>query len=674
MSGGSREMIKRSESGGGGEGGGGHGSLADKIPDLIMQGAGATAIKSVIVYDLTTRVVPMVVGGIVRWIGRRLENRAKRMCKRVLAAGVGDEKKRQKTAVMVLERRFGCDQASSGNGSDMFDAVLSIATDVVDARVIRRTAKGVFVIDTCDEIRFGSDVYFKKLQIKEVDGELEQMSIQVYSFGRNIVELRTYLNNLEADYVKTKGNQLGRQLYYFDEVPVTPPLRMEGLGAGLGGGGGAGTGSGVRGVPDLSKAFPNITFNMFALHTNKSLKNLYGESVRNAKKRVEFFVNNPQWYQERGIPYTLGILMHGAPGCGKTSFIKAVARDTGRHVVNIKMGPTTTVQQINNLFYTPRLSVVRDGAAQTFDIPMDKRIIVMEDVDCLSCVFRDAPGAAADPHQLNLSILLNILDGVLETPGRIVIMTTNKPDVLDLALKRPGRIDVNIEFKKCSAADTVEMIQGISGWRVPPEKVEEIESGVFTPAEVTKVIFENMDEPENCLRVLKKRGGKRKEEKGILTYADVLKNMENENKNEHAPILPDRNKLLDTSLQQIYRDVLNQVENVKEKEGSWHQLGEKQNLGQEVFFPGVSEEEKEKIKKEAERVPILDMRGGFAEEDWQQRFDQDAKVPFSKIEFDGKFFEGFLDNQAFGSIHAGFELADGTIPQVWSASQLSPVL
>lgn len=464
----------------------------------------------------------------------------------------------------------------------------------------------------------------------------------------------------------------------------------------------------------MSKAFPNITFNMFALHTNKSLKNLYGESARNAKKRVEFFVNNPQWYQERGIPYTLGILMHGAPGCGKTSFIKAVARDTGRHVVNIKMGSTTTVQQINNLFYTPRLSVVRDGAAQTFDIPMDKRIIVMEDVDCLSCVVRDAPGAVADPHQLNLSILLNILDGVLETPGRIVIMTTNKPDVLDAALKRPGRIDVNIEFKKCSAADTVEMIQGISGWQVPLEKVEEMESGVFTPAEVTKVIFENMDEPENCLRVLKKRGGKGKDEKemGILTYADVLKNMEM----EHAPLLPHRNKSsLDTPLQQIYSDVLNQ------KGGSWHQLGEKQNLGQEVsfaemmqkkevffaemkrarekdrveskpkkaqnadfvkkddkgqevFFPGVLEEEKEEIKKEPERVPILDMRGGFAEEDRPRRFDQDAKAPFSKNEFDGEFFKGFLDNQAFGSIHAEFELADGTIPQVWNASQLMPVL
>ena len=100
----------------------------------------------------------------------------------------------------------------------------------------------------------------------------------------------------------------------------------------------------------------------------------------------------------------------------------------------------------------------------------------------------------------------------------------------------------------------------------------------------------------------------------------------------------------------------------------------KDSKGQEVFFPGVSEEEKEEIKKEAERVPILDKRGGFAEDDWQQRFDQHAKAPFSKNEFDGKFFEGFLDNQAFRSIHAEFELADGTIPEVWSASQLTPVL
>jgi chaperone BCS1 len=260
---------------------------------------------------------------------------------------------------------------------------------------------------------------------------------------------------------------------------------------------------------------------MFALHTNKSLKNLYGASASAAKKRVEFFVNNPQWYIERGIPHTLGILMHGAPGCGKTSFIKAVARDTGRHVVNIKMGPTTTIQQVNNLFYTPRLSVLREGATQAYDIPMDKRIIVMEDVDCLSCVVREASNQNEDPHRLNLSILLNILDGVLETPGRIVIMTTNAPEKIDAALKRPGRIDVMIEFKKCSVQDTVDMIEGITGYKVSKDKYASIANDVWTPAEITKTIFENIDAPEKCLEVFQKKEEEVSEKRLEMVEEDI---------------------------------------------------------------------------------------------------------------------------------------------------------
>ena len=466
-------------------------SLADKIPDMLLHGAGGAAIKSVIIYDVTTRIIPRVVGSITKWIAGRFEKRAKRICNDMLKMTSGT--KQEKTAIMILDRNF----KLNGSTNDMFDAVLSIASDVVEARFIRRTAKGIFVIDTSNEIRIAPDIYFKKMSILEQDGDLENMSVQVFSFTKDIVALRTYLNNIEIDYLKNKGNQLGRQLYYFDELPVAPPYKF--------------SAKDLSSTPpskpeyDLSKSLPSITFNMFALHTNKSLKNLYGECARNAKKRVEFFINNPQWYADRGIPHTLGILMHGAPGCGKTSFIKAVARDTGRHVVNIKMGPTTTVQQINNLFYTPRLSVIKDGATQTYDIPMDKRIIVMEDVDCLSCVVRDTPDSNADPNQLNLGILLNILDGVLETPGRIVIMTTNAPEKLDSALKRPGRIDVNIEFKKCSVQDTIEMIEGITGWQVPATAADLIANETFTPAEVTKTIFENLDDPTMCLKIFENK-------------------------------------------------------------------------------------------------------------------------------------------------------------------------
>ena len=48
------------------------------------------------------------------------------------------------------------------------------------------------------------------------------------------------------------------------------------------------------------------------------------------------------------------------------------------------------------------------------------------------------------------SIILNLIDGILEQPGRIMIVTTNKPEQLDAAFIRLGRIDMKIEFKKCT--------------------------------------------------------------------------------------------------------------------------------------------------------------------------------------------------------------------------------
>ena len=125
----------------------------------------------------------------------------------------------------------------------------------------------------------------------------------------------------------------------------------------------------------------------------------------------------------------------------------------------------------------------------------------MEDIDCLSCIVRASSDTSTDPNKLNLSVLLNILDGVLETPGRIVIMTSNNPSILDPALKRPGRIDVTIEFKKCSCEDILDILEGIAGLVVDRTRNHNILNRVWTPAEVTKVIFENIDDPIKCLAI-----------------------------------------------------------------------------------------------------------------------------------------------------------------------------
>jgi hypothetical protein len=63
-----------------------------------------------------------------------------------------------------------------------------------------------------------------------------------------------------------------------------------------------------------------------------------------------------------------------------------------------------------------------------------------------------------EKDQLNLAGLFNLLDGVVDTPGRILIMTTSHPEMLDPALIRPGRIDKEIMLGHIQACDVIEML------------------------------------------------------------------------------------------------------------------------------------------------------------------------------------------------------------------------
>ena len=62
-------------------------------------------------------------------------------------------------------------------------------------------------------------------------------------------------------------------------------------------------------------------------------------------------------------------------------------------------------------------------------------------------------------EKLTLSGLLNIMDGILETPGFVIIMISNYPERLDGALIRPGRIDLKIEFPYCDAMMIIDLIE-----------------------------------------------------------------------------------------------------------------------------------------------------------------------------------------------------------------------
>jgi len=101
---------------------------------------------------------------------------------------------------------------------------------------------------------------------------------------------------------------------------------------------------------------------------------------------VDFFLKNRAWYDKRGIPYQLGLLLSGIPGSGKTSIIRAMANLTKRHIINVNFANITTATQLKNLFFSDKLTVFTDSTmfnADTLTIPIENRIFVLEEIDAI---------------------------------------------------------------------------------------------------------------------------------------------------------------------------------------------------------------------------------------------------------------------------------------------------
>lgn len=147
-------------------------------------------------------------------------------------------------------------------------------------------------------------------------------------------------------------------------------------------------------------------------------------------KDMDWFLKNEEWYQSVGVPYRRGYLFHGIPGSGKTTTAISLAAKFRKDVYVLPL------EGINDERLLQAIAQVgKDG------------ILLMEDIDCVSATIErgtQAPPGTKDTP--TLQGLLNAIDGAATPEGRIVIGTTNRKEVLDKALIRPGRIDRQWEF------------------------------------------------------------------------------------------------------------------------------------------------------------------------------------------------------------------------------------
>ncbi|QCD86116.1 ATP-dependent zinc metalloprotease FTSH 10, mitochondrial-like isoform X1 [Vigna unguiculata] len=304
-------------------------------------------------------------------------------------------------------------------------------------------------------------VYIRNSPRNQTDSEVVQGTLPAKEYGG---QYKYYFNigSVESFEEKLQEAQEALGIDPHDFVPVTysaemvwyqelmrfaPTLlllgsllymgrRMQG-GLGVGGGG---SGKGARGIFNIGKA--HVT------KVDKNTKNkIYFKDVAGCDEAkleiMEFvhFLKNPKKYEELGAKIPKGALLVGPPGTGKTLLAKATAGESGVPFLSISgsdfmemfvgVGPS----RVRNLFLEARQCA--------------PSIIFIDEIDAIGRARgRGGFSGANDERESTLNQLLVEMDGFGTTSGVVVLAGTNRPDILDKALLRPGRFDRQIAIDK----------------------------------------------------------------------------------------------------------------------------------------------------------------------------------------------------------------------------------
>ncbi|KAK9862971.1 hypothetical protein WJX84_010196 [Apatococcus fuscideae] len=299
-----------------------------------------------------------------------------------------------------------------------------------------------------ERVRFAKDG--AQLQLTAVDGRRALVTLPndpdlVDILAKNGVDISVSEGEQQGNYVNLLGNLL------------FPLIAFGGLfflfrraGGGQGGQGGPGPmGGPMGGAMDFSK---NKSKFQEVPETGITFEDVAGvEQAKLELQEVVDFLKNPDKYTQLGAKIPKGCLLVGPPGTGKTLLAKAIAGEAGVPFFS------TAASEFVELFVGVGASRVRD----LFEKAKAKApcIIFIDEIDAVGRQRGAGMGGGNDEREQTINQLLSEMDGFEGNTGVIVLAATNRPDVLDSALLRPGRFDRQVTVERPDVAGRIRILK-----------------------------------------------------------------------------------------------------------------------------------------------------------------------------------------------------------------------